>query len=480
MFYKRSKNETESLRSALSDIQNRADLLDVACGVGLWEGVLVNGESAHPESKWRWSSELRRLLGFIDETDFPDIVESWADRIHPQDKQATFDAFARSLEDKTGTYRYTVAYRLQTKTGDYRWFRASGGCIHQADGTIRACGSLVDVEEQILMVRSMEQSALEDELAVSELSRALAALADGDLTYRIERTDFPAKATALKTNFNLAASKLTAVLNIVSASVRSIAKGTAEITQASDNISRRTERQAASLEETASALEEITATVRTSASNTAKVSNITTTARSTAEHSGTIVSSAILAMSEIENSSRQIGEIIGVIDEISFQTNLLALNAGVEAARAGDSGKGFAVVAHEVRELAQRAATAAKEIKILVSASSRQVGQGVKLVDSTGETLATIIESIKEIAGSVTAIASSSHQQSAGLQQINAAVNEIDHMTQQNSAMVEETTAASHALKLEAEHLSDQIAHFKLPPEREQGGKSFISIVTSR
>ena len=188
-------------------------------------------------------------------------------------------------------------------------------------------------------------------------------------------------------------------------------------------------------------------------------------ARADAERSGVVVRDAVAAMSEIENSAQQISQIIGVIDEIAFQTNLLALNAGVEAARAGDAGRGFAVVASEVRALAQRSADAAKEIKALISASSQQVDRGVNLVGETGKVLERILIQVTQISGVVTEIAASAEEQSTGLQEVNTAVNQMDQVTQQNAAMVEEATAASHALTSEADQLARLIARFDVGGE---------------
>ncbi|HEX3984553.1 MAG TPA: methyl-accepting chemotaxis protein, partial [Acidisoma sp.] len=246
----------------------------------------------------------------------------------------------------------------------------------------------------------------------------------------------------------------------VAANTAAVRSGAAEIGQATDDLSHRTEQQAASLEETAAALDEITATVRKTAASVDEARHLVEEARGGAERSGKVVRDAVAAMGGIENSSRQIGNIIGVIDEIAFQTNLLALNAGVEAARAGEAGRGFAVVATEVRALAQRSADAAKEIKTLISASGQQVALGVKLVGETGQALSMIVEQVMRLNGLVGEIAASAGEQATGLQQVNTAVNQMDQVTQQNAAMVEEATAATHGLTHEAEELAQRVGQF--------------------
>ncbi|HWA60135.1 MAG TPA: methyl-accepting chemotaxis protein, partial [Caulobacteraceae bacterium] len=239
--------------------------------------------------------------------------------------------------------------------------------------------------------------------------------------------------------------------------------GAEEIAKASDDLSRRSEQQAASLEETAAALDEITATVRQTAAGAGQASEAVGAAKREAVQSGEVVAEAVAAMGGIEQSSKQISQIIGVIDEIAFQTNLLALNAGVEAARAGDAGRGFAVVASEVRALAQRSADAAKEIKSLISASSRQVEQGVGLVGRTGEALTSIGAKVSQIDVLVAEISGSAQEQATGLGQVNVAVNDMDKVVQRNAAMVEESTAAAHSLKAEAAQLAALVAGFRLP-----------------
>ncbi len=329
------------------------------------------------------------------------------------------------------------------------------------------------IEQQAEATRSMSESErLEREAekaneaanlqrAVKALGGALGNLADGDLNCRID-TPFTGDLDTLRQDFNAAISKLNNALQAVGANASAISAGSSQIRASADDLSKRTEQQAASVEETAAALEEITTTVKDAAGRASDASQLVAKTREAAERSGEVVRNAVTAMHLIEQSSNEISNIIGVIDDIAFQTNLLALNAGVEAARAGEAGKGFAVVAQEVRELAQRSARAAKEIKALITASGSQVESGVELVGEAGKALDAIVAEVQEINRHVHAIAEASREQSLGLQEINTAVNTMDEGTQKNAAMVEETTAASHSLAHEAMALSQLMAQFKL------------------
>lgn len=317
-------------------------------------------------------------------------------------------------------------------------------------------------EDEERTAREAEE-AHQDQVAIQGIAHGLGRLADGDLLYRIA-TPFAPKTEKLRADFNAAVERLQQTMSGVCSNTQRMRLGIGEIAAASDDLSRRTEQQAANLEETAATLDEITATVKHTAQGATRAQEVVSSAKSDADRSGDVVRQAIAAMGGIETSSRQISQIIGVIDEIAFQTNLLALNAGVEAARAGDAGRGFAVVASEVRALAQRSAEAAKEIKSLISTSTSQVELGVDLVGETGKALARIVEKVAELNAVVCDIAASAKEESTALQQVNVALNQMDQVTQQNAAMVEQTTAAAHSLNNESEELVRLMASFKVGP----------------
>jgi len=296
---------------------------------------------------------------------------------------------------------------------------------------------------------------------VDGIAAGLDRLSNGQLAFRLNAT-FAPEYEKLRADFNAAMARLQSTMSVIVDRSSAIGASAHEISEASNDLSRRTEQQAAALEETAAALEQITATVVRSAENAFEAGDVVKAARTEAVEGQAVVGRAVTAMGEIERSSNEIGNIIGVIDEIAFQTNLLALNAGVEAARAGDAGRGFAVVASEVRALAQRSAEAAKEIKTLISASSRQVGEGVQLVGDTGEALKRIGGQIERVTSITGEIVASSQEQSSGLKQVNVAVAQMDQVTQQNAAMVEEATAASHSLAQDARELDRMMGQFSL------------------
>lgn len=297
--------------------------------------------------------------------------------------------------------------------------------------------------------------------ATDELGNMLAAMADGDLERRIE-ADFQGQFGALKEHANNTAAQLATIVGKVKAAAGEVSTAAAEITSGTEDLSSRTEKAASNLEETAASTEEMSATVKQNADSAKKASELAGSANQVANKGGEVVNRAVTAMSGIEDSARKITDIISVIDEIAFQTNLLALNASVEAARAGEAGKGFAVVAQEVRQLAQRSAQAAADIKTLIQDSNGQVKDGVQLVNQAGEALAEIVGSIGKVAGIVEEISGASQEQASGVQEINRSITSLDEMTQQNSALVEQSTAAARAMTDQSGQLAELMAFFKL------------------
>jgi methyl-accepting chemotaxis protein len=296
---------------------------------------------------------------------------------------------------------------------------------------------------------------------VQDMSGLFQSMSEGDLTKTV-KNEYRGEFEEIKNNANNTLLKLTEVMGKIQGTSASVRTSANEVAQGSDDLSRRTESQASSLEETASSMEEMTATVKQTSENASQADVLAGEAKAKAQQGGAVVKDAVNAMSEILDSSNKINDIIGVIDEIAFQTNLLALNAAVEAARAGEQGRGFAVVAGEVRTLSQRSAAAAKEIKDLIRDSVGKVESGSTLVNQSGETLAEIVDAVDRVAIMIQDVNNASREQNSGISQINQAVTQMDEMTQQNAALVEETSAASRSMSEEATNMNSLIAFFKL------------------
>lgn len=297
--------------------------------------------------------------------------------------------------------------------------------------------------------------------AIDDISRMLDAMGSGDLKVRIN-SQYQGKFGELKDNANRLAETFVGIVGNIQETSSAVRVAAGEISEGNKNLSNRTENQAASLEQTAASMEEITSTIKQNTENARQADQLSAIARETAEEGGKVVSRAITAMSTINESSSKIADIISVIDEIAFQTNLLALNASVEAARAGEQGRGFAVVAGEVRNLAGRSATAAKEIKELIEDSVGKVEEGSELVNHSGETLKEIVESVTKVSNIVSEITAASEEQTLGIEEMNRAITQIDEVTQQNTALVEEVAAASESTGDEAADLERQMMFFDI------------------
>ncbi len=309
--------------------------------------------------------------------------------------------------------------------------------------------------------RLEDAAAAERNNVLDTITAALSELARKNLSYRIT-SELPPEFERVRADFNAATGQLDQVLQVVMQRVGNITNAMEQILSASDNLSRRTQKTAASLEESAAALEETTISVKNTASSTTSTQQLIGRASEQAADGGQIVTEAVEAMSRIEESSKQIGQIIGVIDDIAFQTNLLALNAGVEAARAGEHGRGFAVVASEVRALAQRSADSAREIKGLISTGQDNVGAGVRLVTGTGASLGEIVKAVSEVSAVMAEIASGAQEQAHALSEVSTAVAMMDRDTQENAAMAEELTSSTDVLVNETNALDELVALFKI------------------
>jgi len=337
-------------------------------------------------------------------------------------------------------------------------FRGAERRKRELEAEAKATAAAVEEERsRATALRAHEEA--ERQAAMDQLGASLDQLARGNLLVQLP-SGLADRYAKLRGDFNSAVGRLRETMQAVADNTSGVRTGAGEMMQAADDLARRTEEQAAALGETAATLDDVTGTVSRTAASAEEARKVAGETREEAERSGAVVRAAVGAMGEIEQSSRQIGNIIGVIDEIAFQTNLLALNAGVEAARAGDAGRGFAVVATEVRALAQRSADAAKEIKALVSTSGAQVASGVRLVGDAGGALTRIAGQVGQLNALIAEIAASAAGQAKGLAEVNSAVSRMDHATQQNAAMVEQATAASHALSHEAGGLETLVGRF--------------------
>jgi methyl-accepting chemotaxis protein len=324
------------------------------------------------------------------------------------------------------------------------------------------------VEEQKKAIeKAKADAAAEQARIVAWLRSGLQSLAAGDLLFRLD--DYSADYRMVRDEFNDTMDRLLETIKATRYGIGEVANASAEISTSTSDLSQRTEEQAASLEQTSASMEQISSTVKQNAEHAHQAKTSAANTCEVAGRGGEVVAKSVAAMGKIEESARKISDIIGVIDEIARQTNLLALNAAVEAARAGEAGRGFAVVASEVRSLAQRSSQAAKDIKDLITSSNDQVKDGVELVNRAGSALTEIVDSIKAVAEIVADIANASAEQADGIDQINKALTQMDEMTQQNSALVEENAATAKTLESQTAAMSEQVAYFKVEAEAAGG-----------
>jgi len=372
----------------------------------------------------------------------------------------TFQLTAIALMDESGVHVGTAVQWIDlTEEKDaqnqieHLISDATNGILDNRIDTKEYQGFMKDLGENINGLMNAIVEPITDAINIAQ------ALANGDLTQTM-RNNYGGEFLALANAMNGSISNLSQMVDGIRSASSNVFSSAREIAQGNNELSHRTESQASSLEETASAMEELTSTVQQNAQNTSEASKLSSMVMKKATSGGSVVRNAIIAMSDINQSSKKIADIISVIDEIAFQTNLLALNAAVEAARAGEQGRGFAVVATEVRNLAQRSAGAAKEVKVLIKESVEAVGQGTKLVDKTGRTFTELVSAIEEVSVMISDINNAGTEQSAGIGEISAAVSQMDEMTQQNAALVEEAAASSKSMEEQSSVLLEQVAFF--------------------
>lgn len=392
-----------------------------------------------------------------------------------------------TAEDIIGKHHSMFCEPTYAQSQDYRDFWKELGKGHFSTGQFMRLGKdgkrvfiqasynpIIDDRGRVFKVVKFAFDVTDRMHAVEELGAALERLSQCNIRITLDKP-FVGEFERLRRDFNKSIAEFQKTLENVLGQTGDLTRSSQEVSEASVNLAERSREQAVALEETSAALEEITATVRSSTENMKETRKLVQSARTSTVASTEVVERTVDAMQRIETASREISQIIGVIDEIAFQTNLLALNAGVEAARAGDAGKGFAVVAQEVRELAQRSANAAKEIKALINNSGTEVLEGVRLVGETGEALKQIDALVRHIDGNVDMIAKAADEQAAGISEINKAVNRLDRMTQENAAMSARTTVISTTLAQGADALAQLVSLFKLnrrTVQREDGSST--------
>ena len=417
--------ENASVRQALDKVSTSVVLADAG------HRIIYLNETAQ-DTFSRNQAEMRRALPDFDAASL---------------RGRTLEALAPERAEERRTLEALSTSRIDT--------REFGGC------TYRTVTNPVfsDSGERIGTV--MEWTERTQEVGVErEMQQMLSAVAAGQLGRRLDTAGKSGFFEAMSCGINRLVDNMAGIVSRVKQVAIDVHRGADEISAGNANLSQRTEEQSSSLEETASSMEEMTTTVKQNADNAAQANQLARAAREQAEKGGAVVGQAVAAMSEINQASKKIADIIGVIDEIAFQTNLLALNAAVEAARAGEQGRGFAVVASEVRNLAGRSATAAKEIKGLIQDSVHKVEDGSVLVTQSGQTLDKIVAAVKKVSDIVAEIAAASREQSAGIEQVNRAVMQMDELTQQNAALVEQATAASQSMVEQVRGLNEMLARF--------------------
>ncbi|MFA6015234.1 MAG: methyl-accepting chemotaxis protein [Gallionellaceae bacterium] len=444
------KTMQDSLRQIVGDIRN----IVAAANKGDFSSKMdLNGKAGY-------TKELSELLNQLSNT----VDGAFKDTIRVADALAAGDLTQKVTQDYQGAYgqvKVSVNSTVDSLTKIVEEIRAI-----VEDAAVRGSFSTkMDMSGKQGYTKTLSEllnqlSNVTDD-AMNDIMRVAKSLADADLTQKIEKP-YPGLFGQVKDGVNTTVDNLKTLVTDVKVSVDSIGTASKEIASGNTDLSQRTEEQASSLEETAASMEELTSTVKQNADNAKQANQLAHNASSVAQKGGAVVQEVVGTMSSINESSRKIVDIISVIDGIAFQTNILALNAAVEAARAGEQGRGFAVVAAEVRNLAQRSAAAAKEIKTLIGDSTEKVEIGTKLVDDAGKTMEEIVNAVKRVTDIMSEISAASAEQSTGIEQVNQAITQMDEVTQQNAALVEEAAAAAESLEEEAQNLTRAVSVFKM------------------
>ncbi len=434
---------------ALQNALTRGDLINLASGVALWDMSVIAGDPINPQNEFWWSQQFRQMLGFRDASDFPDVLDSWASRLHPDDKERILTAFGGHLNDHSGKTPYDVEYRLQLKSGEYRWFRATGATKRDAHGVpLRVAGALKDIHDEKETVIALE--------------RLISAAVEGDLTQRLAVERYEGAMRTIGESMNRLLDSTAESFRSVKSAIDQVGQASTQLRATSQMMSASSVELKANVDHSSTELSRVSDGVKANAENAALANALVTATAAAARGGEQRMEEMSSAMSAINNSSRQIARIIKVIDEIAFQTNLLALNAAVEAARAGRHGKGFAVVAQEVRSLAERSANAAKETADLIEDSTSKVDEGVKIADTTRAALGDIVGNVGRVVDLVGEIAAASSEQANALDSVSGSMLMATTAAQAGSQQSNEVAAASDELSRQMTVLKERMDKYKI------------------